>query len=185
MHKVFVYGTLKQGHRNYRLLKDSKFLGVGFTADKFDMLDAGFPVLLPNEDGQRVKGELYEINDDVLERLDDLEGEGRMYDRKVVQIYSGETLDNVCGDDLVKCAIYIGVPSFWHDTLKKRFIPKHDFIVNEDDEDAYLEWKQLPYKTYRAVISFEVEAISEDAAMREIMEMVGDATIESLTEQQE
>ena len=84
-HKVFVYGTLKRGLGNHHLLKDSRFLGVGYTGPRFVMLGGGFPVLVwPKGAGPRqrhVSGELYEVDDATMKRLDQLEAVGSMYDR--------------------------------------------------------------------------------------------------------
>jgi gamma-glutamylaminecyclotransferase len=108
-HTVFVYGTLKQGYGNYAriLAGNSNFLGTAVTDGKFKMLDSGFPVLLSVQSGgKHVAGEVFEVNDAVLKRLDQLEGEGSMYDRKLVtvQMESGE---------FVQAYIYIGCDRCW------------------------------------------------------------------------
>lgn len=97
--RVFVYGTLKRGYGNNRLLqnKDCKFVEErilpGFKAF-FSFRDQGFPVAKASE-GDSLKGEVWEIPDgdsEVLRRLDGLEGEGYMYSRTKaddVELYVG------------------------------------------------------------------------------------------------
>lgn len=72
---VFVYGTLKKGHGNHRVLGDSEFLGEYTTADNFILTDCGFPYMVPNTHGEPVSGEVYRVVDpDIMEGLDGLEG---------------------------------------------------------------------------------------------------------------
>jgi len=76
MHKVFVYGSLLSGMGNHRLLLESKKLGVSHSPEGFGMIDLGyFPgVVKIDRPGSRVIGEVYEVNDETLTRLDRLEG---------------------------------------------------------------------------------------------------------------
>lgn len=73
----FVYGTLKQGHGNNRLLNhpDVKFLGEFVTKPEFTMISlGGFPAVLCEGDTP-VHGELYETeNESVIRRVYSLEG---------------------------------------------------------------------------------------------------------------
>ncbi len=80
MHKVFVYGTLKRGYGNHRLLEGSLFLGEALTKGEFTLYDGGFPYLKENGFSQ-IKGELYQVDDETFERLDHLEGYPSHYNR--------------------------------------------------------------------------------------------------------
>ncbi len=81
--RVAVYGTLKRGQRNHDwYLAGSEFLGSGTTARPFQMYCVGFPVVVPGPNGRRIAVEIYEVSKSVKERLDRLEGNGRMYERK-------------------------------------------------------------------------------------------------------
>lgn len=105
--KVFVYGTLKSGHRNHwRCLRSATFVGQATTSERYTMIDVGFPVLLTPGEGNRVHGEVYEVDAETMERLDNLESEGLVYDRvrKYVRMSSGE---------LVRLYYYVGRPSYW------------------------------------------------------------------------
>lgn len=84
--KVFVYGTLKRGYWNHRLLEKSKFVGEG-TISGYELYDLGsYPGIIPGEKKDEVDGELYEIDNETLIRLDRLEGEGFLYLRKEVEV---------------------------------------------------------------------------------------------------
>lgn len=77
--KVFVYGTLMKGRSNFeRFLPHAEFLGC-CTAVDFALYDLGsFPGVVYSK-GDKVKGELYKINREILKSLDRLEGEGSLY----------------------------------------------------------------------------------------------------------
>lgn len=85
MHKVFVYGTLRRGHGNHILLRQAHFLGEWISKDSdYFMCGRGVPFLSlkPGHQGARVLGEMYEVTDEQLERLDQLEGHPAWYCRK-------------------------------------------------------------------------------------------------------
>lgn len=91
-HRMFVYGTLKEGFGNHRVLFGADNLGTKNTVDSnFLMVGLGqVPAVVDYEDGFRIVGELYEVNGPGLLRCDYLEGNGMLYNRKLVQL-EGET----------------------------------------------------------------------------------------------
>lgn len=100
MHKLFVYGTLKRGYHNNRLLKDSKFLGAATSqSEAFVMWGRGFPFLAENNHGHAVRGEIYVIDDEVLADCDRLEGHPDWYHREKRMF--------LCGDKTVEAWIYL------------------------------------------------------------------------------
>jgi gamma-glutamylcyclotransferase (GGCT)/AIG2-like uncharacterized protein YtfP len=112
-HRVFVYGTLRRGHRNHFLLETSSFTGEAATLRPYWMITTGaFPVVLdavPADFGLpplAIAGEIYHVDDATLEQLDRLEDKGRAYDRKVTDVYEGGRK--------VEAYIYIGVTDYWH-----------------------------------------------------------------------
>lgn len=134
-HRVFVYGTLKRGIHNHRLLETSEYIGEGFTVEKFRMYTTGFPVLFESDhpDAKSVFGEVYDVDDDTLKRLDQLEAEGRMYDRKDITVYLTSGPPGYTGgvyDGAVQC--YIGNEQYW----KNSKIPEYTKCNNHDE----LEW---------------------------------------------
>lgn len=88
--RVFVYGTLKQGHGNNYLLKDSKFIGKDLV-DEMALIDIGpYPVAVDAKEGSpmQIQGEVYEVDEDTMRNLDALEGYPHLYSRKQVRTVS-------------------------------------------------------------------------------------------------
>jgi gamma-glutamylaminecyclotransferase len=84
-HLVFVYGTLRKGwhnHRHYLDCTGAKFIGEGRTLGKHRMVAAGVPFVAKHGGEHTILGELYEVNDEVLENLDRLEGHPSFYCRE-------------------------------------------------------------------------------------------------------
>lgn len=97
---LFVYGTLKRGFGNHRLLEDQEFIGEAKTWNKYIMLrhgipyvyeegkayvgEVGYPVQLI--EGSMIEGEFYKVDDEALARIDRLEGHPRWYCRKQINI---------------------------------------------------------------------------------------------------
>lgn len=89
---LFVYGSLKKGFDNHRLLeKSAKRLGKAKTVSKFGMFEDSFgnyPYLV-SEPISKVEGELYEINrKELLEKIDEFEGAPDYYQRKRIKVKS-------------------------------------------------------------------------------------------------
>lgn len=88
--KVFVYGTLKTGHYNNRILQRSNgiFLGEFKTEPEFTMKHLGaFPGVL-TEGNTSIQGEVFEVDD--LSCLDQLEGYPHFYDRVLIDTSYGQ-----------------------------------------------------------------------------------------------
>lgn len=99
-HLVFVYGTLMQGHGNHNWLllgnPDARFVGRG-VAENLGLYNVtqGFPGVI-REQGASTKGEVYEVGNATLRRMDNLESEGYMYLREkcVVHMENGELVES-------------------------------------------------------------------------------------------
>ena len=91
-HNVFVYGTLLKGEANHNYyLCGSTCIGKA-TISGYEMYDIGaFPGIVPGEG--TIPGELYAVDDETMENLDYLEGEGSLYIRESVPVTmsTGET----------------------------------------------------------------------------------------------
>ena len=85
---IFVYGSLKSGHGNNVLLQDSNFVCKAITVDSdYEMISLGaFPALVDGD--QYIHGEVYSVTDDILDRVDSLEGNGSFYQRKKAMVMS-------------------------------------------------------------------------------------------------
>lgn len=85
--KAFVYGSIKHGLPNHRVLGTSEFICSTFTTDKYDMVSmGGFPAVKESVGVSVIQGEVYEINKETLERLDHLESNGLFYARKLIKV---------------------------------------------------------------------------------------------------
>lgn len=71
---VFVYGTLKSGGRLNSVMAKDEFLGEAYTVNEaFDLFSNGsFPYLWHGK--YRVRGELWDVSDDTMNRLHMIEG---------------------------------------------------------------------------------------------------------------
>jgi len=87
LERVFVYGTLKRGFWNHRLLETSRFLGSEMIRGRMHSL-GGYPAIALV--GRKpVHGELYAVDDVTMARLDRLEGCPSFYQRARVRMSSG------------------------------------------------------------------------------------------------
>ncbi|OWF35320.1 putative gamma-glutamylcyclotransferase CG2811 [Mizuhopecten yessoensis] len=131
--KVFVYGTLQRGQPNFQLFDDTKdgcykSLGVGMTTKKYPLVIASkfnIPFMLPVEGtGNKIKGEVYEVDDRMLEVLDELERHPTFYRREMIPVTSedGSTVD---------CGCYL-LFNFREDLLKLPFYDTYDSNGSHD-----------------------------------------------------
>ncbi len=85
---LFVYGTLmKNNRKGQTYLDDAKFLGE-YTLKGYALYDLGYYPGIVEDNNEMVKGELYAVSVDKLPDIDSYEGEGDLYKRKSVQVYS-------------------------------------------------------------------------------------------------
>jgi len=88
MHKVAVYGSLRQGYWNNWVLGDSPLLTMGVTDPIYTMTADSFPFV--NEGGDTaITVEVYEVNDRVKANCDSLEGHPTFYKRTPVTLQCG------------------------------------------------------------------------------------------------
>lgn len=115
MAHVFVYGTLKQGQPNHKVMLDrshgsAAFRGRGCTAEPFPLVIAGehnIPWLLhlPGK-GHCVAGEIYEVDEQMLHFLDDFEDCPNMYQRTALQVRVLEWEGASGPGDSIQCFVY-------------------------------------------------------------------------------
>lgn len=92
--RVFVYGTLKMGHSNHKIIgrhmpNEAVFLGRCSIRGPYTLVNLGYyPGVIQNKGELTVKnevwGEVYRINEEILTHLDILEGNGHFYTRDKV-----------------------------------------------------------------------------------------------------
>lgn len=84
---VFVYGTLKRGFSNHGFLQNAVYKGKAETHSTHRMVSlGGFPgVLYRHRDGVHIKGEVYQVNNQIdRDRIDMLEGYPHFYEKASV-----------------------------------------------------------------------------------------------------
>ena len=88
-HFVFVYGTLRRGGAGAMSIRfpDSKFIAEAKVRGSLYDLGA-YPGLLLNEADSLVTGEVYEVDDEILSKMDEFEATSH-YLRKQVEISLG------------------------------------------------------------------------------------------------
>ncbi len=73
--RVFVYGTLKTGLSNHGWLRGQTLLGQAMTEPRYRMFDlGGYPGMVECADGLSIEGEVWEVDEAGLARLNVLEG---------------------------------------------------------------------------------------------------------------
>ncbi len=88
MDKVFVYGTLKIGRGNHFFLNNAPYMGDDIV--DFQMYNLGaFPMIRGDVEGESY-GEIYEVDEVVLQALDRLEGHPHFYQRILVETRKGK-----------------------------------------------------------------------------------------------
>lgn len=107
---LFVYGTLKKNNKYNYMLENSKMVSKGVTLDKYPMIDAEYyPYIYFEKDkGFNVKGELYRVSLELLNRLDIFEG--NEYIRKEIKI---KKIDNEF-NQIVDAYVYFSNPLNQH-----------------------------------------------------------------------
>ena len=120
-HKLFVYGTLRRGQRNNHLLGKSLHYGTCYIDGTMYSL-GGFPFINTTKPGI-VLGEVFEVNDETLARIDYLEG------------YSGVEDNNFYERIQVPCTLGVDVYVYvQNDREGNRPIPDGDWIRHEQEQ---------------------------------------------------
>lgn len=88
-HRLFVYGTLKKGYNRHGYLAGCKSLGSCWTSGYMLIHRGSFPAMCPHPDSDSgVYGEVYEVDDETLRTLDDIEGvKSGFYSREKVETF--------------------------------------------------------------------------------------------------
>jgi len=109
--RVFVYGTLKQGNRTRGMQHfggEAEFIGDATTDADFSMYNLGsFPAAVLNGE-HKISGQVFDVDDDVLEVLDHIEGYPDFYSRDQINtslgkawIYHIKDIDEYHGEKIV------------------------------------------------------------------------------------
>jgi len=85
---IFVYGSLKRGHALHHLLDSQTLRGSAVTKPLYRLFDLRtYPGIVEWPNGLSVQGEVYEVDDECLRRLDEAEGVADgCYARRLIQL---------------------------------------------------------------------------------------------------
>tara|TARA_Y100000034_G_C6519057_1_gene223317 strand:- start:122 stop:475 length:354 start_codon:yes stop_codon:yes gene_type:complete len=93
MSRLFVYGTLKRGHRAHPKLErhNAVYVDEAVTSSRYHLYRVGwFPGMVFDEDiVGGVHGELYEVTEDCFEALDIYEGAPSLFRREEITLADG------------------------------------------------------------------------------------------------
>ena len=79
--QVFVYGTLKRDQRNHHYLEQAEFVGYHLTDECFSMYEFDDYPAVTQDGSHAVSGEIYRVNQQQFQMLDELEWYPRIYQR--------------------------------------------------------------------------------------------------------
>ncbi|HDR7795619.1 TPA: gamma-glutamylcyclotransferase [Bacillus luti] len=122
MYYVFVYGTLRKEQTNAHYMEGALCItDTAWTSGKLFDTNEGYPAMICSNEG-KVYGEVYEVNDDVLHKLDELEeytgnAETDLYDRIKQTVYTA--------DNEIQAYVYIAQDK----KMLKVFIDSGDWLV--------------------------------------------------------
>jgi len=88
-HLVFVYGTLMKGELHHTTIAHARFLRAAETLPEYELVQIDYyPAMLPGG-SHAIRGELYEVDDQTLRRLDHLEDVPHYYERLIIPLADG------------------------------------------------------------------------------------------------
>ncbi len=103
--KLFVYGTLCKSKKLNYIMNYATFLGSFKTVEQFYMFglkSGAYPLITdvqinPSCEKAHILGELYEVSDIMLEKIDQIEGHPDYYTRTPIKITDGTTVQEADG----------------------------------------------------------------------------------------
>lgn len=90
MVQIFLYGTLKRGGLAHHLMAGQQLVAeLVNTQPGYRLYDCGpYPALVEDPSGIAIEGELWQIDESILPRLDEYEGD-RLFERREVTLADG------------------------------------------------------------------------------------------------
>lgn len=88
--KIAVYGSLREGMGNFRIIESAKKLSMEKVSLPLSMFDlGGFPGLVPSDETHDMIVEVYEVDPETYRRVERLEGYPSFYDRQPIETSVG------------------------------------------------------------------------------------------------
>lgn len=161
--KIFVYGTLKKGQPNHEFLMDkekgtAQFICQAKTIEKYPLLVAtsfNLPFLLNLPDvGNRIVGEVYEVDSTMLSSLDEFEDYPEMYNRleKQVEVNGGK-------GGIMTCWVYL------LEKYPKKLLDNRQLL---DNYDAYSQKVIYTLKEDGCTSDNIYDALEEDCRLTQL-----------------
>ena len=98
--RLFVYGTLMKGNSDHdKYLSGARFAGY-FIADGLQLYDFGSYPLIIQDEIDKVRGEMYIVDSNILDKLDVSEIKGNLFTRKSIRVIN----DN---DEVQEAYVYV------------------------------------------------------------------------------
>lgn len=130
---LFVYGSLRQGLQNHHILHSARYICECKTIDTYIMIatkSKSFPYILHDKHmpekytPTHITGELYEISDETLQKLDILEDHPYTYTRQLINISTGT--------DIIQAHAYILENLSIIHTIKNNMGKRFVFVLSGD-----------------------------------------------------
>lgn len=88
MTRMFVYGTLKRDGENHEWIKSQTLVASARTKPLYRLYDlGGYPGMIRSENGLSIEGEVWDVDETGLARLDVLEDiKGGEYERVLIEL---------------------------------------------------------------------------------------------------
>jgi gamma-glutamylcyclotransferase (GGCT)/AIG2-like uncharacterized protein YtfP len=100
--RLFVYGALMKGNSNHEnFLSNARFAGY-YVADGFQIYDFGSYPLIAQNEINKVRGELYIVDNNILCQLDISEAKANLFTRKSIKVVS-----EIDSDEVEEAFIYV------------------------------------------------------------------------------
>lgn len=132
VNKVFIYGNNKQSQKILDQIDYVEHLGAGETTDDFNMVNlGGYPGIIYNSDIKyKILGDVYTVTRQQLKDLDQLKGEGVIFDRILEQIFLVQNNPRRNGT-LIQAWVYIlqELPSIYD--YSNIFLTKKNYLSYE------------------------------------------------------
>lgn len=79
---LFVFGTMKKGHKHHFFLKGAKLQGEVETEPRYLLYEGDYVFLVCSKQGRCIQGELYDVSQDIIDKIDQA-SKGKFHKEKI------------------------------------------------------------------------------------------------------